>query len=401
MNHIKVLSRISFISLLIFFSISLSAQKSRAQYPGFMKNSYYGINLGYIHYPFSDQHLEPGFSAETIDIPGTAVRLILYGRQINDYVSMHISYMRPVLWVVYWNIDGQETRNSIRNMNVGGLTAKAQYPINNRFTVFGEFGLAVITRRGFTIDDETVMRDANYSTYQVVGGMKYRLNEKFDLMFHGVYSPANEDANHPYTVFFAPGFQYNIKPLPEETVKANLTTGYVFPKHQLMIEYSTNSMGYGVNAFFSEGTIPLFWGGAVEVESGLSANYHRNIFHTRTVFSLDIGASASYFNTIHGSDFYTLAAYPLFRFTFLRTQPADMYFFYILGGPTYISDSTIDGIDTGKRFTFHDYMGLGLLAGPSRSIIAEIKIGHYSNGNIFSQNVGVKIPLTFAIGYAF
>jgi hypothetical protein len=29
-----------------------------------------------------------------------------------------------------------------------------------------------------------------------------------------------------------------------------------------------------------------------------------------------------------------------------------------------------------------------------------VKINHYSNGNIFTQNAGVKIPLTFSVGYA-
>lgn len=411
MNYKSLFTGIILIVLLSFFTSSLTAQRSRAQYPGFMQNSYYGINIGYIDYPFSNEHLVPGYTAETIEIPHTAVRLILYGRQINDYLSVNINYMRPVLWVRYLDIyhDGElvHNRRQVPSMNVGGLTAKAQYPVNNRFTVFGEFGLSVVARRGFKIDDVQVMKPANYASYLLSGGLKYQINEKFDLMFHCAYTPANEKANHPYTIFFAPGFQYNMKPLPEETVKANTATGNFFPKHQLMFEYSTNAMGYGINAFVSEGTIPVFWGGAVEVEKGLSANYQRNIFHTRTTFSLDVGASASYFNTISGTDFFTLAAYPVFRFHLLRTQPADIYFFYILGGPTYISKSQFqevyegEAIDTGKRFTFHDYMGIGIYTGQSRNIIAEVKIGHYSNGNIFPQNAGVKIPLTFALGYTF
>jgi len=52
-----------------------------------------------------------------------------------------------------------------------------------------------------------------------------------------------------------------------------------------------------------------------------------------------------------GTNFFTIAVYPLVRFTLLRTQPADFYFFYSAGGPAYISNAVIDEIDTGERFT--------------------------------------------------
>ncbi|MFI5132231.1 MAG: acyloxyacyl hydrolase [Chitinophagales bacterium] len=46
-------------------------------------------------------------------------------------------------------------------------------------------------------------------------------------------------------------------------------------------------------------------------------------------------------------------------------------------------------------------MGIGVFAGKKRSLNAEIRIAHYSNGNIFPQNNGVMIPLTLAVGYSF
>ena len=46
-------------------------------------------------------------------------------------------------------------------------------------------------------------------------------------------------------------------------------------------------------------------------------------------------------------------------------------------------------------------MGIGLFAGRNRHLNLGVKINHFSNGNIFTQNAGVKIPLTFAAGYAF
>jgi hypothetical protein len=46
-------------------------------------------------------------------------------------------------------------------------------------------------------------------------------------------------------------------------------------------------------------------------------------------------------------------------------------------------------------------MGIGIYSGKHRNINAEIKIGHYSNGDLFPQNNGVMTPLTFNLGYAF
>jgi hypothetical protein len=46
-------------------------------------------------------------------------------------------------------------------------------------------------------------------------------------------------------------------------------------------------------------------------------------------------------------------------------------------------------------------MGIGMFSGKKRKFNSEIRIGHYSNGNIFPDNKGIKIPLTFNAGYTF
>ena len=46
-------------------------------------------------------------------------------------------------------------------------------------------------------------------------------------------------------------------------------------------------------------------------------------------------------------------------------------------------------------------MGLGLFMGKNRKLNAEVNINHYSNGNLFPDNDGVKIPLTFMVGMTF
>ncbi len=69
-------------------------------------------------------------------------------------------------------------------------------------------------------------------------------------------------------------------------------------------------------------------------------------------------------------------------------QPVDFYFNYSAAGPAYISKVVLDDKNTGKHFTFQDFMGIGIFAGKKRNINAEIKIQHYSNGNIFTANPG-------------
>jgi hypothetical protein len=39
--------------------------------------------------------------------------------------------------------------------------------------------------------------------------------------------------------------------------------------------------------------------------------------------------------------------------------------------------------------------------GKDRRLNAELGIKHYSNGNIFTQNASIKIPLTLTLGLTF
>ena len=96
-----------------------------------------------------------------------------------------------------------------------------------------------------------------------------------------------------------------------------------------------------------------------------------------------------------------ISTYPVLRFTALRTKPVDLYFDYSVAGPTFITRTNIDGRDTGRHFTFQDFMGVGLFTNQTRRFNAEVRIAHYSNGNLFPRNPGVTVPLGFNIGYTF
>jgi opacity protein-like surface antigen len=390
---------------LLIISFCVSAQHNRAQIPKLMYNTYFEVNVGYINYPFNASHMEPGYNFKSVNIPHTAVRFAVIGYEINKYLAAQISYMRPVLWVNYTYDAGSVETEATRSvwMNVGGVTLKPQLPINNRFTIYGEVGMGLITRNGF--EDEQgnpVISNANYASFLFGGGIRYNINNNWGLQLSAVYSPENSTVKQPSTTFISGGFRYKLLPLSDEKLERAAKAGYIFPKQMIQIGYVSNILGYGVNNYFAYGTVPVFWGGEAEVERGVTLTYERNVFHGTKTFSLDWGVSMGYFQSnAEKQKFFTFSVFPVFRFTFLHTKPVDMYFFYSIAGPAFISKNTVDGKDLGEKFTFQDHMGTGVFFGRERNLNAELKIGHYSNGDIFPGNEGVKIPLALNLGYTF
>jgi opacity protein-like surface antigen len=395
-NRILALLCIGF----LFFGRA-SAQDVRAQYPGLLRKAYFGVNLGYIDYPFGNQHMAPGYTASSVQVPHLAIRITLLGYKFNEYLSGQITYMRPFNWVEYHNINNNQAKNSVW-MNVGGLTLKAQTPVRNKFSAYGEAGLGVVTRNGFDIAGVPVVKDVSFATVLAGGGVQYHLNKKWKFNVSAAYAPERKKALQPHILFLSGGFTYDMQPLSAERVQRNSSGKYIFPKNLFQVGYTTNALGYGVNKFVSEGAIPIFWGGEARLRRGFSINYQHNVFHTRKVFSLDIGTSFGYWESnINRDQIFTLSVYPMLRFTVLRTAPADFYLNYSVAGPSFISRIEVDDKNTGKNFTFRDFMGLGVYAGKYRRMNAEINIGHFSNGNVFPSNAGVMIPLGFHVGYTF
>ncbi|MEO7982866.1 MAG: acyloxyacyl hydrolase [Bacteroidota bacterium] len=395
--------RVGLSMLLLFFSGQVAIAQpgeKRIQYPWGLKNSYFGLTIGSINYPFSAAQLEPGFTVGSVAVPHIAPRLILYGYQFNEWLSAQITYMRPVDWVVYKNINGDQTNHSVW-MNVGGLTLVTRVPLGKKFSLSAEAGLGMVTRKGFEIDYVAVVKNATYPGFLFGGSLQYHLNRKWDLVINSTISPAHAKDKQPRTLFYSAGFNYRLKELSKDKVASNIKSGYYFAKQLLQLSYTTNGLGYGTNDLFSK-TLPLFWGGAAHLKQGFSVNYQRNIFHARKVFSLDWGAGMGYWKSRKKEDqFFTLSFYPVLRFTAFRSPKTDLFFEYTVAGPTLISKTLIDNEKTGRNFTFYDAMGMGIFTGKKKNLNAGIRIAHFSNGNIFPQNDGVKVPLTFSLGYVF
>lgn len=400
---VRVLNIVVFI-FLITFTKNIRAQSEHSQLPKFLQNSFFEVNIGVINYPFSQAHLEEGFTFHSVQIPPIAVRLVLFGYQINKNLSYQISYMRPVVWMKYkYTVDELQFDHLLDLrvwMNYASLSMKYKHSLNKRLAMFAEGAYTIVTRNGYTGWYGTVIKNAKYSSVQIGGGLTYELDKKWGLSLSGIFTPQNKKEKQPHTSFISTGFSYHLQAYTKKQVEKTSKSSNFYPKQIIQLGFSSNAFGFGVNNFLER--VYLFWGGKVQVNHGLSVTYQRNIFHSSKVFSMDWGANFSIWKSeLNNETFITLSVFPVLRFTFLRTRSADAYLFYSVAGPTFISHISIDGVNTGGHFTFQDNMGVGLFFGRQKKYNAEIRIGHYSNGNILPRNPGIKIPLTFNLGFTF
>jgi hypothetical protein len=381
---------------------SASVQTQRVRTSRFLSNSYVGLQIGSIGYAFSNVQLQPGFQAQSVQVPHLAMRFVLLGHEFNKYFSGQVSELVPSHPVVYQNVNGDLGSHDLWMNNIAGFTVKARLPLGKRWSLFGEGGLGVVTRNGFTVNQSTALNSTNYATFLYGGGLDYRLNDNWDLPTGVTVAPGQAAGKQPSAVFFSGGFNYTMRRVPPEPAGVDSRNGPIWPKNIIQMGYITDALGFGVNDFFSKGKVAIFWHGSVEVRSGLSVNYQRNLFHTRRFFAIDWGADVSSWKSRkNGERFYTASLYPVLRIPLVRTNPVEFYVSYSLAGPSLITRTNIDNQKTGKLFTFQDYMSVGYYLGRKRRVTGEVRIAHYSNANLFSQNPGLTIPLGFYFGSSF
>ncbi len=187
------MKKVIILLILSLYFLQILAQDTRTQYPPFLTNVFFEINIGYINYPFTSEHMAAGYVVDNIEIPHTAVRIIPAGYNFNDFLSAQVSYMRPVLWVRYHDVNGDGSHHPVF-MNIGGVSLKGQYPIKDKLKFYAEAGMSVVTRSGFQTKnnpDIDIIADAGYATLLFGAGLKYRINEKWTLQVGTTYSPAN------------------------------------------------------------------------------------------------------------------------------------------------------------------------------------------------------------------
>jgi hypothetical protein len=371
-------------------------QGARPPVPAWLANSYFSVNIGGLSQSFTARQLEPGFKVQSIDEPHLAARVVLFGHQFTPWLAAQLSYMRPVQFVKYRNVDGDAASHSVWT-GFGGATFIARAPLAGRTSVYGEAGLGIASRHGFNVDGAPVVPDASHAALLVGGGLEYRVGRSWDLTTGATVIRGNAADRESSALMIDGGFRYTMRQ-PESTGERSRAGRGFSPDRTIQIEYTT-AFGYSINDFLST-KVPVFWKGDVRVDRGVAVHVTRSVFRTGSVFSIDAGASASLWRTRGGDRFATVSVYPLFRFTPIRTRRADVYVFYSLAGPTFVSAGSLDGLDLGSRFTFQDFLGAGVRLGSAKHVTLGVKINHYSNGNLFPENAGVTVPVTFALGWA-
>lgn len=386
------------LSVNLLLHVMVFAQSHGIQYPAMLKNSYFTVSSGSVQYAFSDENLNKGFDAASISIAHPAVQVGLFGHYFSPYLAAEVSYLRPVLWTQYINVNGDQQKHSVF-MSVGTLSAKSFMPISRRWTADGEVGVALVTRKGFEVAGVKALNDVAFTSVVLGGGFNYQLSPTTEIFIKGVFSPEAEEVNQPATSYFGTGFKFIMRPLSNEKAERIASSPYYFPKSILQAGYCNNQVGYEVNDLVSK-KLPLFWAGDVYIQKGWALRLQTEVFHTKKFFSLAFGGGAGYWESSkEAQKIFTFSAFPVFRFNLLHSKPADFYLDYSVAGPSYISSTTIDQELTGKHFTFQDFMGMGFFAGRHKRMNVEMNINHYSNGNLFTENPGLTIPLTFNLGY--
>lgn len=389
---------------------SQEIKEPKSQPNAFLSKFYYAVNFGGIFYPFSNDNLIDGYKTDTFSKNYFSGKLG-FGYKIKENLALQFGVIRPASWFKYNNVNNIGYERSVW-INAWYLTLKQNIKLTKKLSFFGELGAANVTRIGFEINDKVIYEDAHFASLLYGFGFNYKLNEKWRLALNGTFFPKSSKNNQPSISQATFGFEYHVQKIDKKlALDYDSNKEIFFPKNLLQVSYGAGAIGYGVNRFFGMSLkvgnfesfgIPVFWVGAVKSAHAASITYQRLIFRSKKVFSLDWGVSATYFKTeATNTDVFAFSIFPSMRFYLLRKPKFDMYTNYSVIGPTLLTVSNIDNLNTGPKTTFQDTMGLGFFFGKQRQYNLEFRIMHYSNGNIFTKNSGVAVPIQFTFGKTF
>ncbi|RCS27860.1 acyloxyacyl hydrolase [Polaribacter sp. WD7] len=400
--------------VIIIFSINSYSQKEKlpnTQLSDFLSKSYYSVNLGGIFYPFSNDNLKKEFATETFSKNAFSGRIIFLGYKIKPNLAIQFGVIRPASWFKYDNINNIGYDRSVW-INAWSLSLKKNLYLSNKLSFYVEAGPVNVSRIGFEINNEEIYSSTRFFSLLYGVGLNYKFSKKWRLALNSTFIPKSDKENQPAISQFSLGFEYHLqKKSDDEAIEIAKKQEHYFPKSILQIGYGTNKIGYGVNRFLSMNTtignfesfgIPVFWLGKLKTTNSFSVTYQKTAYRSKKHFSLDWGVSATAFQTEASNDaIYAFSIFPVLRFYLLRKKNFDMYTNYSIIGPTYLTKSNIDGINTGPKITYQDKIGLGFFLGKQRKYNFEMRIMHYSNGNIFTNNAGIAVPIQFTFGKTF
>ncbi|BAO55785.1 acyloxyacyl hydrolase [Nonlabens marinus] len=391
-----------FVLLLPIISYGQAADED---YP-FLSKTYVQFNLGLIYNDFNQKQLEPGFTYQDTS-PNRFSGRILLGYEFSENWAIQYGVLRPAAWFQYNKVNGTDLNKSVWT-NLWSLTVKKDVPINDTWGVFIEAGPATVARKGFSLGNQAGLTDYRYFSLLTGAGVTYKLSDQWELLAHGVFLPKAQE-NQPSIQQFSAGVQYNLNELTPKVTESEADKKPFFPSKTLQLGYGNDFIGYAPNKIFSMNArvgetdglgLPVFWYGDAKASKTLLINYASTVYSSKKFFSLGYGISATAFESSIDKDWTAaFSVYPQMSFFFWRREAFDMYATYSVIGPTFITREDIDGEETGPKITYQDFIAAGAYFGKNRRWNAELKIIHYSNGNIFTHNDGVAVPVVFQVGY--
>lgn len=172
---------------------------------------------------------------------------------------------------------------------------------------------------------------------------------------------------------------------------------WLFLKNELKLGYYNRGLVY---LDVPHPPSPIFWEATTKASNGLQLSYARMFFHNRKRFSISLGVAMSRY-MFHSDVLYAATFFPELRYWFFRAHWVSIYFSYSVAGPSLLSRRVVGKTDLGAYLIFQDTMGLGLMLGRDQAFNFDVRLVHYSNGDIFPKNPGFDVPVMVYLGYSF
>ena len=366
----------------------------REKLPPVLNNTYIGFAEAYSTIPFSNHDLN-FYQADSFQNNAYS-SMVLIGHYYTRYLAAGINLLcRP-------NAGIKILSKLYRvHFSIFDFSLRPTLPLTKHFMMYGVGGIGTISRSGFSVNNRTVVSSENLPAFLTGAGVIYSFTPNWNLLAGIEYIP-QINQKQPRITFAYAGLYYLFR---ESNLSIHYPEYYIFHKHLIQMGGFSRSIVNppDFNTYFTcKGYIPIFWDSRVALRNGAWIRYDRNVFHTHKIFSFDWGVSFStYHSKMNNNLFAAFSVYPLLRFWFLHSQFIDLYFSYSAAGPTVLTRRIIDNADMGGHFIFQDLMGFGGFFGKNKHFNLNVKIGHYSNGNLFPRNPGLDVPITLTIGYAF
>ncbi len=399
----KNFSVVMLFSVLVLFTGNASAERDRSELPGFINNSYLGISFGMGYYGFGNDELKEPHVAKKVNSDQASGSVYL-GHYFNEHLAFNLGLIRPLEWIKHEGLDNTDSNGSVR-ITLFTFTLRPTLKINRKLSVNGQGGLGYVSRKGIKKGGDIFIDNAEIVTFVTGAGLSYQLGKSWYADTDIIYSLPRESENQPGLLYTSFGIRYLLKHQPDKKIITDERSSKksIFPYRLIAVGGFTRDLFYWEpHEYFSPPNIPIFWIGDVKLNKGYYIMYEHNLYHTSRWFSFGWGARIAYWESNEQKEsFSTYSLYPSFKIWLVRNKTFDLYVTYSAAGPTYISKPVIDNINTGKHFTFQDFMGIGVFMGKNKRINIHSSIMHYSNGNIFPQNTGIAVPSTLAVGYSF